>query len=194
MQTCFTPTNPPKHTHTESRTNHLLDHWGINKPHLLYISLLLHSCLLSVSLFCFWLPLPQLYFLRPPPSLHLLSWILHLPISCLLSVSACFFLFNGILYSGLFFFFCWVTPSEFYRTISCITSGWQRGGQQVRGRSTLTADGADIPPLQLTLILCGGELAYRGQEEEPGRRVWQPEPVHLSVWTAAKTLRRHLGP
>lgn len=168
----FTPTNPPKHTHThtESRTNHLLDHWCINKPHLLYISLLLHSCLLSASLFCFY----DSHFLS-----YIFSDLLHLFISCslvlnpssppsrVLPLSPPLSSSLTAFYIQAPFCFCWITPSEFYRRISLITNNKWLTARRSKGQRSQYPDSrwsrypsspADINLVWRRISLSGAEI------------------------------------
>lgn len=143
----------PSHTQTETQTveaNHLLDHWGINKPHLFYIS-----------------PPPQLLVIIFSP-FHPV-FVLDFPLTPL--------------------FFCWLTPTDATKNkpnYKTAITGTTVKRSKVKGCGTLPAEREDSLSSSWHKSCLEGNWAIR---ESKG---WQLESAHLSVWTAAKTLKRHL--
>lgn len=148
----FTPTT--SHTQTETQTvkaNHLLDHWGINKPHLFYIS--------------------------PPPQLLVIIFSPFHPLSVLdFPLTPLFFFADSLQ----------LMPQKNKPNYKTAITGTTAKRSKVKGCGTLPAEREDSFSSSWHKSCLEGNWAIR---ESKG---WQPESAHLSVWTAAKTLKRHL--
>lgn len=150
----------PSHTQTETQTveaNHLLDHWGINKPHLFYIS---PPPQLLVIIFSPFHPLFVLDFPLTPSSLQLPS----------------LFFADSLQ----------LMPQKNKPNYKTAITGTTAKRSKVKGCGTLPAEREDSLPSSWHKSCLEGNWAIR---ESKG---WQPKSNHLSVWMAAKTLKRHL--